>query len=267
MKQLSPAGSHWPEYLIEGWALGVFMISAGVFSVLFEAPHSWLHSAIENPLLRRASIGCAMGLTAIALIYSRFGQRSGAHMNPAVTLTYWSIGRVTTRDAVGYILAQCVGGTLGVILVASVLGDVFTAPPVAYVATLPGDAGNLAAFSAEIAIAFIMMSTILIVSNNPTLQRYTGCCAGGLVALYITFEAPLSGMSMNPARSLAAALPSGLWHGFWIYVTAPVLGMTAAAQCYRAFSARGVHCAKLLHPDDLRCIHCGLNPARLTTLT
>ena len=169
MRILNTWRAHWPEYLIEAWALGMFMVSAGMVTVAFEYPGSWLHSAIIDPLLRRAGIGIAMALTAIALIYSRFGQQSGAHMNPAVTLTYWSLGKVAGADAIGYVLAQLCGGTLGVLLVASTLGARFTAPPVSYVATLPGDSGTAVAFIAEVGISFVLMSTVLIVSNRPSL--------------------------------------------------------------------------------------------------
>mgnify|MGYP003465459333 CR=1 FL=1 len=102
---------HWPEYLIEGWALGVFMISAGVFATLLESPDSPVHAAIHSDVLRRVLIGVAMGLTAIGLIYSPWGKRSGAHMNPAVTLAFLRLGRVRRWDAVFYVAAQFVGPT------------------------------------------------------------------------------------------------------------------------------------------------------------
>src|SRR5271156_217554 len=96
--------SHWPEYLIEGWALGMFMISAGVFWTLFESPSWRLQSILPNEALRRALVGVAMGLTAAALIYSPWGKRSGAHMNPAVTLTFLRLGKIARWDAALYIL-------------------------------------------------------------------------------------------------------------------------------------------------------------------
>src|SRR5713101_2658420 len=109
----NPAG-HWPEYFIEAWALGMFMVSAGVSTLLLESPASSLHTAIPDAFLRRLLIGAAMGLTAIALIYSPWGRRSGAHMNPAVTLSFLRLGKIAPSDAVFYIFAQFIGGTLGV---------------------------------------------------------------------------------------------------------------------------------------------------------
>jgi len=102
-----------PEYLIEAAGLGLFMVSATVCVALLEHPASPLHGWIASGDVRRALIGVAMGLTALALIYSPWGKRSGAHFNPAVTLTFFRLGKVAPRDLVGYVLAQFIGGTAG----------------------------------------------------------------------------------------------------------------------------------------------------------
>lgn len=114
------------------------------------------------------------------------------------------------------------------------------------------------AFIAEAAISFGLMTMILNVSNS-SLARYTGLFAGVLVMAYISLEAPFSGMSMNPARSFASALPLRLWDALWVYFTAPPVGMLAAAELYTAVhGAKSVICAKLHHQNDRRCIfHCG----------
>jgi aquaporin Z len=203
-----------------------------------------------------------MGLTAVLLIYSPWGQRSGAHMNPAVTLTFLRLGKIARWDAVFFIAAQFIGGTLGVLLIAVSFGAAFVEPPVSYVVTVPGPSGIAVAFFAELVISAVLMLAILVVSNTPHLARYTGIIAGCLVATYISIEAPLSGMSMNPARSFASALPAQQWNAFWIYLTAPVVGMLAAAQLHRR-----AHCAKLLHPGDQRCIHCGFEPVTAASPT
>lgn len=259
--------AHWPEYLIEGWALGMFMVSAGVFAVLLDYPGSVLHRALPDPALRRVLAGIAMGLTAIAIIYSPWGKRSGAHMNPAVTLSFLRLGKVQRWDALFYTAAQFAGGLLGVILVAAVFGTAFADPPVRFAATLPSASGVPVAFFAEVVISAGMMLMILITAASARFAPYTGVFAGVLVAAYIILEAPFSGMSMNPARSFASAAPGMLWQSFWVYVTAPVLGMLLAAQLH--LFARGearTPCAKLLHPDDSRCIHCGHEPARRAAL-
>src|SRR2546428_9952053 len=111
--------AHWPEYGIEAAGLGLFMVSACVFGTLFEHPASPVVSALPDPLTRRALMGVAMGLTAVLLIYSPWGRRSGAHFNPATTLTFWRLGKVETRDAVGYAIAQALGALAGVLLAAA----------------------------------------------------------------------------------------------------------------------------------------------------
>ncbi len=249
---------HWPEYLMEAAELGVFMISAALFAALLEFPGSAVHQAIPNADLRRAIIGLAMGLTAIGLIYSPWGQQSGAHMNPATTLTFLRLGKIQPLDAAFYIVAQVLGGTCGVLLSKLLLRSVITHPSVNYVVTVPGPAGAGVAFAAEAIIACGMMLMVLFVTNMPRFARYTGIFAGALVFLYITFEAPLSGMSINPARTIASAWPSGIWTAGWVYFTAPILGMLLAVEIFRA--AKGlqrVRCAKLNHHTHRRCIFCG----------
>lgn len=263
MSSASRVRTNWPEYLIEAWGLGTFMVSASVFATLFEAPASPVRAAIGDGDVRRALVGVAMGLTAIALIYSPWGKRSGAHMNPAVTLTFLRLGKVHRIDAAFFIAAQFVGGMLGVLLSAALLGPAFTAAPVSYAVTLPGSSGPTVAFVAEYIISALLMFAVLTASNAPRIAPFTGLIAGGLVATYIAIEAPFSGMSMNPARTFASAAPSATWMHFWIYLVSPVLGMLSAAQIYlllqRAVPRRlhAIGCAKLLHPDNQRCIHCG----------
>jgi aquaporin Z len=213
---------------------------------------------INDPFFRRFLIGVAMGLTAIAIIYSPWGKQSGAHINPSVTLTFLRLGKVKSWDAILYIFAQFTGALLGVILVAALFRHLITHPSVNFVDTLPGPRGTMVAFVAESAISFLLMTVILIVSNTKTIARYTGIFAGILVATYITFEAPLSGMSMNPARTFGSAVPAHHLMCLWIYFTAPVLGMLLAAEAYvRVMGRSSVSCAKLHHQNDKRCIHCG----------
>ena len=245
---------HWPEYLIEAAGLGAFMISACLFTALFELPDSPIRHAIQNGMLRRVLIGIAMGLTAIAIIYSRWGKRSGAHINPATTFTFWRLGKIETPDAVGYATAQFGGAVVGVLVSAWLLGARVADPSVNYVTTVPG-AGWPVVFLAELSMAFGMMLMVLICSNHRGLAPYTGLFAGLLVAIYISLEAPISGMSINPARTFGSALPSWIWSGFWIYLFAPPAGMLLAAEVYSKARARAeIHCAKLHHTNNERCI-------------
>jgi len=246
---------HWPEYLMEAAELGIFMVSACLFGVLLEYPGSPVHQALPDPTIRRVFGGLAMGLTAISIIYSPLGKRSGAHFNPAVTLTFWRLGKVGGADALFYIISQFVGAVIGVMLATVVLQNTLTQPPVNYVATVPGNSGVAVAFIAEAIIAFIQMTMVLNVSNRKNIARYTGLFAGALVATYISIESPFSGMSMNPARTFGSAFNARTWNSLWIYFTAPPLGMLLAAESYlRLKGARNVRCAKLHHHNHQRCI-------------
>ena len=130
--------SHWLEYAIEAALLGLFMVSACGFTVLLEHPASPVYRAIPSDFVRRSLTGLAMGGTAITLIYSGWGQRSGAHFNPAATLTFFRLGKVAPQDALGYVVAQFVGGVLGVMLSRAVLGELLAHQRVRYAVTLPG---------------------------------------------------------------------------------------------------------------------------------
>jgi len=250
---------HWPEYLMEAWGLGLFMISAAVFGTLMEHPASPIRQAIADPFLRRIPMGLAMGLTAMGIIYSPWGQQSGAHLNPAVTLTFFRLGKIEPPDVLFYVLSQFTGGLAGVLIVAGVMGAYLADPTVNYVATTPGLHGTAVAFVAEIVISFGLMLVVLFASNTRYLTRLTGVFAGVLVAAYIILEAPWSGMSMNPARTFASALPAHLWTALWVYFTAPPLGMLLAAETYLRLKGRHrVFCAKLNHDTSRRCIfRCG----------
>jgi aquaporin Z len=240
---------HWQDYVIEAWALGVFMLVASLVSTALESPGALLNKAISNNGARLGLIGIAMGATAVLLIYSPWGKRSGAHMNPAVTLAFLFLRRISPINALFYILAQVLGGLIGVLVAAVLLGERFAEAPVQFIVTQPGPAGAGVAFLAEFAISLGLMLTILLVSNARKLAPYTGIAAGVLITLYVSVESPLSGMSMNPARTLASALPAHYWHDLWIYFTAPVAGMLSAAQIFHVltpWAKRRHHSAKVV---------------------
>jgi aquaporin Z len=257
---LSSLRLHWPEYLMEAALLGAFMVSACIFGALYEFPRSPVHQSIMSGFLRRLLMGVSMGLTAVAIIYSPWGKQSGAHINPSVTLTFFRLGKIKPWDAFFYIGAQFTGAVLGVCFVAIFLSRALADPAVRYVVTVPGPSGPWIALLTEFLIAFVLMSMVLHVSNHHRFDRFTGLFAGLLVATYITLEAPFSGMSMNPARTLGSAVSADLWNGYWIYLTAPPLGMLTAAEIYLWRKGHAaVKCCKLHHDNDKRCIFCGAN--------
>jgi aquaporin Z len=253
--------THWPEYLMEAALLGLFMVSACAFGVLLDHPDSPVLAALPDPFVRRILGGIAMGLTAIVLIYSPWGKQSGAHMNPSITLTLLRLDKVKPWDALFYVLAQFAGGVAGVLVAYVALRAWLPHRAVNYVVTLPGPGGLGPAFLGELVISFLMMSMVLYATSTPKLEPYTGLFAGVLVAICITFEAPLSGMSMNPARTLGSAFVAGNYTALWLYFLAPPLAMLGAAELrLRLLGARAARCAKFRHAPDKRCIFCGYRP-------
>lgn len=194
-----------------------------------------------------------MGLTLLAIIYSPWGKRSGAHMNPALTLTSSRLGKINRWDALFYVLFQFTGGVAGVLLCVLAIGSPIR--DIKYVATVPGVQGTGVAFWAEFLISFGLMTTVLVTANSSRLSRHTPVLCATLLTIYITVEAPLSGMSMNPARTFGSALPSNTWTAIWVYFLAPTAAMLAAGELYRLRrGAHAVFCAKLHHHNDQRYI-------------
>ena len=172
-----------------------------------------------------------------------------AHLLPG-----WA--RSAPRDAAGYIVAQFVGAVLGVLVARSLVRTMLARRSGALRGDSPGPRGGVAAaFVAEVVISSILMTVVLIASNSRRLAPYTGLFAGLLVATFITFEAPLSGMSMNPARTVGSAFWAGDWTALWIYFTAPPLGMLAGG---RAVSAKTRTAGSLLReaaPSESEALH------------
>ena len=192
----------------------------------------------------------------VGFIYSRFGQRSGAHRNPAVTLAFFHLVRIDPWDAAGYVIAQILGGIVGVGLGVAVIGDWLADPAVNYVAPVP-TAGILIAFLAEEVVGFLAMTIVLVLANDAKFTRFTEIASGLLLAVFVLIAAPYSGGSFNPARGLAIAIPSGLWQHLWIYLLAPPLGTLAAAAARRRLSGNdATYCAKISHPATGTCHFC-----------
>lgn len=189
-----------------------------------------------------------MGATAVGLIYSPIGKKSGAHMNPAFTLSFLWLQKIAVWDAIFYMVGQFIGGVLGVLFSRLVFGAALASHQIKWIVTVPGPQGIGAAWLGEFLISAILMGTVLLVNRSQTLSRFTGLFAGVLIFLFVTFEAPYSGFSMNPARTVASALPAGIWTQCWIYFTAPVLGMLAAVELHAlVIRERHLLCPRYTH--------------------
>ena len=214
------------------------MVCMSSFIILFEHPASPINQYISNGTARRACNGVVMGAVIAALIASPWGRRSGAHFNPAVTLAMWSIDKIRPTDALAYVLAQLSGAMLGMIISAAILGASLAHPQVNFAVTQVGDPGVAWAFFAEFSMSFAMMFLVLLVSLRAKRAELVPAIVGGLIATFIALEAPVSGMSLNPARTLASALVASYYDTLWLYFFAPLAGMVSAATVVHGWFVR-----------------------------
>ena len=222
-------------YCYEALGLGIFMFSAGFFDAIIDHPGLPVRQHISSALIRRFLIGLSMGLTALFILNSSFGKRSGAFINPAVTIVQWCLGKISTSNAIFYCLFQFIGGSLGMLAICLLMPKLMQDPAINYIVTVPGNEGVLIAFILEFLISFLLIVVVLFSSADKKLSRYTALFVAILITLFITFEAPFSGMSMNPARTFASAILANQWTNFWLYCTAPVLGMLVGGWCFKKF--------------------------------
>jgi aquaporin Z len=197
----------------------------GTFFLVLMGPGAVMVNAWSDGALGPTGIALAFAFVVVAMIYT-LGHLSGAHLNPAVTLTFWRVGRFPLAQVPAYLLAQCAGGVLASALMVWLLGPVGFAG-----ATLP-HIGILPSLVIEFLFSFLLMLVIMAVATD---DRVAGGFAGLAVGLAVgccALLGPLTGSSMNPARSLGPALLSGRWEGHWLYWLGPVLGMGAAGMMY-----------------------------------
>jgi len=199
-----------------------------------------------------------MGGTAILIIRSPMGKQSGAHFNPAITLTYFRLGKIDKWDASFYVASQFIGGIGGVGLSAVCLRGSLAVSTVDYAVTVPGWGGTAAAFCAEFLMAALLMLVVLWFSNRPLLAKYTSYLVGVLIMFYVFVFAPVSGFSINPARTTGSAVFANVWTAVWLYFVAPVFGMMTSAELYvRIYGIENVLCAKLHPAPNYPCpFHC-----------
>jgi aquaporin Z len=248
---------HWPEYVMEVTEMGLYLFFTCIFATLLQHPASPIRHLLPNAIFRRACFGILIGTTIVAIVLTPWGKQSGGHLNPAMTFTFYRLGKMEFWDAIFYGVAQFVGATAGVAFASALLLGAPANSTIHFAATLPGMYGPGVAFIAEVAISFALMLTILFASSNNLLSRYTPYFVGVLYAIFITLETPLSGMSMNPARTFGSAFRGHYWHALWVYFLGPTLGMSLAAEVFlRVRGGVGPPCAKLHHANDKRCIFC-----------
>jgi len=246
--------THWREYLMEAAEVGLLMLSICVAGTLIYSRNSPVERLPLSTPERAALMGVMVATATYLLIRSPFGRRTGAHLNPAITVAYLWLGRIHRWDAVNYVVFQFAGGLAGVLLAHLMLGEGLSAPPVQYVVTLPGVYGRSVAFVAEFLLAGLMMGIVLFATNHRKLARFSALPVALLTVLYYVLGPSISGFSVNPARTFSSAFFAWVWHGVWIYFAAPCLGMVAAATIYvRSLAPGRVYCAKVFHDLETPC--------------
>ena len=205
----------------------------GTFALVFAGTGAIIINDISGGAVSHVGVALTFGLVVMAMIYA-LGDVSGAHMNPAVSIGFLLARRVGARQALQYIASQCAGA----LLASLVLRVMFRTHPTLG-ATLPaGSAAQSAVL--EVVLTMILMFVILSVSAGSKERGFmAGAAIGAVVGLEALFAGPISGASMNPARSLAPALMSGHAESLWVYLISPVLGATAAVPLCRQVHRNG----------------------------
>lgn len=189
----------------------------GTFSLVFCGTGAIVVNDLSQNMVGHLGICFTFGLIVTAMVYA-FGNVSGAHINPAVTLAFSITDRFENKYLIGYLMAQLFGA-----LLASVALQFLFVEHEHLGATLPVGSWQQS-FLLEVIMTYILMVVILFVSQNKAVSQFTGLAVGGTVLLEAVFAGPISGASMNPARSIGPAVISGHMDHLWIYLVAPVLG-------------------------------------------
>lgn len=219
---------------MEAVGLAVFVAFASAFTVLLFHPDSPVGKAVGDPGARYAVLGAGMfPIVLFGILKAPWGKRSGGHINPAVTLAFWRLGKISAVDAAFYILFQFLGAIVAVGIVARVLGPLYSHPAIDFAANKPGPDGAALAFAIEFAITFGLMTLILWVGNDERLEPRLPLFVALLIAFYLTIATPFTGMSLNPARTAGSAVWASERPALWIYFVAPVAATLLVAELYR----------------------------------
>ncbi len=202
----------------------------GTFALVFCGTGAIVINDVTSGAVSHVGIAATFGAIVTAMIYA-FGSISGAHINPAVTIAFSFTDRFDKKYLIGYIIAQL----LGALLASGVLRFLFMEHS-NLGATMPFDSWHQT-FILEIILTYFLMIVILFVSNDKSVQQFTGLAVGATVLLEAMFAGPISGASMNPARSIAPALVSGNLSDLWIYILAPIIGAVLASFTWRFFKS------------------------------
>jgi aquaporin Z len=208
----------------------------GTFALVFAGTGAIVINDVSGGAVSHVGIALTFGLIVLAMIYA-LGDVSGCHLNPAVTIGFFVSRRLKGRWTLPYIVSQCCGA----VLASATIRLMFPSHPTLGGTMPAGD--NLQSFVLEFLLTLILMFVILSVSTGSKEKGImAGVAVGSVIALEALFAGPISGASMNPARSLAPALFSLQFGSLWIYVAAPVLGACASVSVCRCVQEPGCCC-------------------------
>jgi aquaporin Z len=256
----------WREIIAEFAGTTILLALAISAVVAGFATGSPVVTAVPDDTLRRLLTGILIAGVAALIIYSPLGRISGGHLNPVVTLAFILLSKLTPRSGVAYAAAQFTGAVLGALLALLIWGRYATSVHLG--TTRPAIGGPAASLIAEFVMTFLLITLILNFVDRPRLMPFTAVAASLLVAVLIFAVSPVSGTSLNPARSFGPALVSAIWTGLWVYLVAPPLGALAAATLYRR-RRETVACGKLIHDRTYTCrfLDCRYTPPGLRVHT
>jgi aquaporin Z len=246
---------HWREYFAEllGTALMIFVgLSAVIFNMGQGLP---MEKFLPNQSWRLLLTGIIFAGSGSLVAISPLGKLSGGHVNPSVSLAFWLQGKMHGHDFICYVIAQFIGAIAGEFLLVSLWQDY--AQSVNNGMTLPGqDYALWYVFLAEVMITFLLVLLIFIFVSSKALMRWTPLMTWIVVALMVWLESPISGTSLNSARSFAPALLSSVWRSQWLYAAAPPLGAIMGVIGFRllTFGERKILTGKLFYVPHYRCI-------------
>jgi aquaporin Z len=234
-------------YLAEAAGTALLVCFGLSMVIVFFGDGSALARLLPSAALRRLLAGACFGTVGALITISPLGRVSGAHLNPAVSFAFWLEGKLAWRDSVGYVLSQLLGAVLGACALPlwGAMGR-----SIDYGATTVGRGVSVwIALGGEVLATLALVLAIFITAAHPSTRRFTPWTIPPLFAWLVWWEAPWSGASANPARSLGPALVSGQWHQFWIYVLGPLAGAGLAIALLRLglLGEHRVPVARLFH--------------------
>ena len=253
--QLKTGGWHPIEWLCELAGTFFFLFLGFTSIAALESSLSPLHEALPSAALRLVLIVAVFGILAAIVAVSPVGRRSGAHLNPAVTLGFWAHGQTHTHDLMGFVVSQCLGAVLAAAAFFVTSGSWAETANFARTEPRP-ELSGWAAAGIEVAITFGLVLVVLLMVSSPRTARWTPVGVTAALMVLIPLGGPLTGAGMNPARTLGPDVVSAQYPSLWVYLVGPALGALLAAAAFSLIaSGRNVLTAKLFHDERHTSVH------------